>query len=186
MIKINLVPQDILDQRAQKQQIVLVGLAAAAIGVVLAGISYSHYNKRNRLELELQDLNAKLAVLQEKVDLVNKIKAETDAVNLRLTAIESLTKVRELYPRFMIDLLKTLPEGVWLAGLTTTGGGAELGIVMESRARSAEDVSEWLRTLAKPGHFEKSTIGGITVDSMGQHVFTMTVRYKAEPAVEAK
>lgn len=178
MIKINLVPQNILDKRAQKQQIVLVGLAAAAVGVVLAGISFTHYSKSKRLQAELVESEDRLEKLQKIVALVEAIEVESNAVRARLNVIEDLLSARELYPRFMLNLLKTLPEGVWLAGLTTTGGGNELGIVMESRARAAEDVSEWLRTLAKPGHFEKSEVGGITIDPKGEHIFTMTVRYK--------
>jgi len=46
MIKVNLVPAEILKKEEQRRQMVLVGIGAGFLAVIFAGISFMHFHKR--------------------------------------------------------------------------------------------------------------------------------------------
>ncbi len=183
MIKVNLVPQEILDKEAQKQQALQVGVVMGVFVLVLAGVSFGHYYKKVKLVKELAEMEAQLKKLEVIVQQVEALEAKASAVRARLNVMEDLIKSRELYPGFMTDLLKTFPPGVWLTSLTTTGAGKGLTVSMGAMARTPEDVSEWLRTLQKSERFSNPTIGAINMGAAGGNSFAMNAVY-APPAAK--
>ena len=83
--------------------------------------------------------------------------------------------------KFMEDLLKSLPGGVWLTTLNASNDGSGLKVSMGAKAASSEDVARWLRTLEAPGgRFSEPVMGAISIDADGSRTFSMGAKYTPE------
>jgi Tfp pilus assembly protein PilN len=67
---------------------------------------------------------------------------------------------RGMYPRFMEDLAKTLPPGVWLTSLTTSGDNKGLTANMSCKCRVSEDAAAFLRAFSSSEKFKSPSLGG--------------------------
>jgi hypothetical protein len=125
MIKINLVPAEILAKARQRQQNLQLGAAAVLVLAVVVMISLGHYASLTRLEGQLAADNSRLEELKKIVALVDQEDAATKAVNEHLDAIGSVRTRRQLYPTFMSDFVQSVPAGstIRVKSLNTTGGG---------------------------------------------------------------
>ncbi len=183
MIRVNLVPKEILDKEAQRQQAVQVGIVAGFLIIILSGISFSHYYANVKVQQELTTKKDQLKKLEKIVSQVESLEAQARAVRARLNVIKDLLKARELYPRFMTEVLKTFPAGVWITNMGTSQSGTGLAVSMSSKARAPEDVSEWLRILTASELFSAPAIGGIAMNPVtGEQTFSMSVAYKPKAA----
>lgn len=183
MIRVNLVPQEILNKEAQRQQAIQFGIVAGFLVVILAGISFSHYYANAKVQQELTTKKDQLKKLEKIVKQVEALETQARAVRARLNVIKDLLKARELYPRFMTEVLKTFPAGVWITNMGTSQSGTGLAVSMSSKARAPEDVSEWLRILAASELFSAPTIGAIGMNpATGEQSFSMSVLYQPKAA----
>lgn len=184
MIKINLIPREILDKELQRQRAIQAGLGAAAVAVLAVGISLTHYYRAVSLEKTLAGNEDRLQKLQKIVAEVEQYEATLNAVRARLNVIVDLLKSRPLYPYFMEDLLKSMPGGVWLISVNSQNEGSQLKLSITARASSSEDVAAWLRHMESSDRFSAPALGPVTVtEEAGQtvHGFTLGVRYAMPP-----
>src|SRR6267378_2123189 len=165
MIKVNLVPADILAKAQQKQQM----LQAAAVGVLVLGIvaliSMGHYYKYQRLESKLAKDKSDLKKLEVIVAKVEELEKTAAAVRARLNVITDLLRSRPLYPYFMSDFVRSVPLGVRVKTLGTSGGGSAAGplkLTISAEARANEDIAEWVRRLEDSGKFSNPELGPVT------------------------
>ena len=186
MIKINLVPQAILDKERQKQRVVQIGIAGVLIFAVFAGVSFKHYYRGVVLAKELAEKEEKFEKLKKVVAQVEALEEQAAAVRGRLEVMRELDLARPLYPVFMTDLLSTFPKGVFLKSLTTTVAGADLEINMSAESLTPEDISGWLRTLSTAPKFSGPVIGALVLSPTGTVSFTMKVKYLPRAAGETK
>ncbi len=183
MIRINLVPREILDKEIYRQRVLQATVGASVFGVLLVGLSLSHIYRANRLEKHLVGLQREYDKLAKVVAQVEELERTAGAVRNRLNVITGLLKGRPLYPYFMTDLVGTLPAGVWLTQLSTvTRDSNSLGITTTATANSSDGVSQWLRNLERSGRFEEPKLsGGITIVDRGdikEHSFSLTMNYR--------
>jgi Tfp pilus assembly protein PilN len=180
VIRVNLVPKEILDKEAQKQQATLIGIGAGCVVLVLALVSASHYYKAVKLERELTVKKERLKKLEKIVKQVEALEAKANAVRARLNVMGDLLEARELYPRYMSQLLRTFPSGVWLTAMSTSGSDKGLAASLTAMSRTPEDISRWLRNLEDAPDWANPTIGPITLGagSGKGNSFNMNVIYK--------
>jgi len=183
MIKINLVPPEILAKEARRQQsLQAAGGAAAAVFVALL-ISSAHIYRARRLEVTLQDRKKELDSLQVVVAQVEDLERTAAAVKARLAVITDLLRMRPLYSYFMMDFARTVPSDVWVTGLTTTyKDGSQMGVSVTANSLSSGSIADWMRGLQKSGTFADPTLGTISVSNAGpggarEYVFTLTTAY---------
>ena len=182
MIRINLVPGDILvkeDQRLHSIQAVIV------IGILLfvgVGASWLRWNQAIRVEESLAKRQERLEALKKIVEDVKRLEATAGAVRTRLVVITDLLKGRPLYPFFMTDFAKTLPSGVWISNLTTTTEDkATVAVQTAATASSSEAIADWLRNFAKSGRFAEPVLSGISMSALSgvkRHSFSISTKYK--------
>ncbi|PCI40786.1 MAG: hypothetical protein COB53_00395 [Elusimicrobia bacterium] len=177
MIKINLVPQEILNKEVQKQRMVQVGFVAGFFFLVFAGISFKHYYKGVTLANELEDKEAKFKKLEKIVTQVEALEQQAKAVRGRLDVIGSLDEARAIYPRVMTDLLSTFPRGVYINSLGTVSDGMKVTLSMGAVALDSEAVSDWYRTLEISEKFSGQKLGSLTLSPEGKVNFSMSVKY---------
>ena len=178
MIKINLVPQQILDREQQKLRSTQVAVAAGALGLFVLAVSILHYRTSVRLAESLKKNQSELDRLQTIVAKVEELEHSAQAVRARLNVMQDLLVGRPLYPKFMESLLSTFPSGVWISNLTTASEGSGLKVTMTAKSLTSEDVAQWLRTLDKSDFFKDPVIGVISIDATDRtNSFTMATKY---------
>ena len=177
MIKVNLVPGEILAKARQRQLLLQAGLVGGLLGVVLVVISIVHWGGLYRLQNDYTYKQSELKRLGPIVAQVEDLEKESDAVRARLGVIENLLKGRAFYPLFMSEFARTVPGGVKVTSLSTASqpnGAMKLSIA--ATANTNDDVANWMRTLEKNGRFASVELGPVSASGK-QYNFTITTMY---------
>ena len=187
MIKVNLVPAEILAKTRQKQRVIQAASAAVLALLALAALSLAHYYKLNRLEAKLATDQAELKKLEVIVAKVEEIEKTSAAVRARLNVINDLLKSRMLYPYFMSDFVRSVPLGVRVRSLTTTGGGSSVGPIklnLSAESRTNEDIAGWVKRLEDSGRFSAvELVGPVTAVEGAEKGYTFTLTTTYTPAL---
>lgn len=145
MILINLLPHREAARKRRREQFMLqLGLALLA-GVLLSllvMLSYQHLIDGQR-ENRNNPLRAGIAELDAQIQEVSSLKAQVEALKARQHAVESLQADRNLPVHLLEEMVRQLPDGVYLSSIKQEGES----IVMAGMAQSQERVSELLRNL---------------------------------------
>lgn len=145
MIRINLLPHRAL-KRAQRKRDFFVGLGIAAgaglaISALIVAIIQGKISGQNDLNNILVEENRKL---DEQIKEIATLKQEIDALRSRQTAVEDLQADRN-QPVYLFDeLVKQVPEGVYLTAIKQDAQGVQVN----GYAQSNERVSELLRNVS--------------------------------------
>ncbi|RZT32458.1 PilN domain-containing protein [Cupriavidus agavae] len=141
---VNLLPYHEARKAARRKKVytMLGGAAGAGALVVLAGGFYidSQIDDVSRLNQTLSMENARM---DGQIREVNTLKKDIEALLDRQRAIESLQAQRNLPVQLLEELVRQVPEGVYLTSLRQTGDS----FVMSGVAQSNERVSELLRNI---------------------------------------
>ncbi len=182
MIRINLVPAEILAKAKEKELLFRAALAAAATCMFLLFLSWFHYSQMTKEEKSLSEAQAKLKKLEVIVSEVDKLESEAKAIRQRLSVISTLIKGRTFYPYFMSDFVRSVPFDIQVKNLSTTGGGSQMSplkLNISAEAAAQDDIAEWMLRLKNSGRFSNIDLGAITrVDSEQKtYNFTLTALY---------
>jgi type IV pilus assembly protein PilN len=145
MIRINLLPHREA-KRKQKQAafvalMALGGLAGVALVLLVGGYNASRIAAQNERNLVLKNANAEL---DKKISKIANLKAEIEALKARQQAVEDLQGDRN-QPVYLLDeLVRQMPEGVYLKSFKQDGQR----VVLSGYAQSQERVAELLRNLS--------------------------------------
>ena len=190
MILINLLPHREA-RRQQRKQAFFAGLGlAAVIGAAVVLLWYtivqtliSNQNARNaRLGVEIKRLDAQ-------IEDVKTLKTEIEALKARQKAVEDLQADRNMPVYLLNELVKQVPEGVYLTGIHQAGQQVSL----TGLAQTNERISEFLRNTSNNNSdwLEKPILGSIravlvtpagTRDQRRMFDFAMGVTLKRPPA----
>lgn len=179
MIKINLVPAEILAKAKQKQQILQASAAGVVVLLVLAAVSFAHYWKLDRLEHQFAYDQGELKKLQVVVDKVTALEKTKADLKSHLDVIDNLLKGRPLYPYFMADFVRSVPAGVHVKDMSTTGGGSTASPVklkVSAEARTEQDIASWTKKMADSGRFSGVELGPVMLGEKG-FSFSLTSTY---------
>jgi len=147
MIRINLLPHREA-KRKQKQAafvalMALGGIAGVALVLLVGAYNASRIATQNQRNLVLKQANVEL---DTKIKKIANLKAEIEALKARQQAVEDLQGDRN-QPVYLFDeLVRQMPEGVYLKSFKQEGQK----IVLNGYAQSQERVAELLRNLS--GH----------------------------------
>jgi type IV pilus assembly protein PilN len=182
MIRINLLPHRELRRKAQRTQFFITLGVVVAIG---AGIWFGVHTyledqfdrqvARNRyLESEIKKLDAQIAEIQ-------KLKDQIAALKARARVVESLQGTRSEVVHLLDQLVRQLPDGVYLKGIKQTNNRVQIMGYTQSQAR----VSTLMRNLDSSPQLESPGLIEIkSVNLKGQRTneFTMNVNItRAQP-----
>ena len=162
MIKINLVPREILAKAQQRQKALQIGLACAAAALVVVLMSLGFLARQHRLQGQLAEDQAKLKQLEAVVAKVKEAETLAAQLRARLKVIEDLDRGRRAYPYFMNDLVRSVPAGVRVRSLRTTGGGGSpFKLDIAAEARTNEDIRAWIKKMEDSGRFTGMELGAV-------------------------
>lgn len=152
MIRINLLPHREIRRKRQQQHFFIMLGVVAAIGVAawvlvsfiyLAGV-LSDQQARNKY------LQEEIAKLDKQIEEINKLKEQTAALLERKRVVEELQSNRSEVVHLLDQLVRQLPEGVYLKAIKQTGSRVTINGYTQSQAR----VSTLMRNLESSPQLE--------------------------------
>ena len=145
MILINLLPHREVARKRRKEAFQATMFASFLVGLAIAGLIYWWFQvmitaqqDRNRF------LQSEIKVLEEQIKEIANIEDEITALRARQKAVEDLQADRNLPVHLLNELVRQIPEGVYVTSIKQT----DQVIAMQGSAQSNERVSEMLRNLS--------------------------------------
>jgi type IV pilus assembly protein PilN len=154
MIRINLLPHRVEKQRARQVQFAAFSLISVILGGLLVGFVHvaisaqiSYQERRNEY------LKQETAILNKQIAEIKKLREQTQSLLARKNVVENLQSTRSDVVHLLDQMLRILPDGVYLKTLKQTGdkinlvGYAQSNARISTLMRAAED-SPWLESPA--------------------------------------
>ena len=154
MIRINLLPHRAEKRKARLIQFIALSVISAVAGAFLIGLvdaaigtQISYQQGRNNY------LKQETTILDKQIEEIKKLREQTQALLARKNVVESLQSTRSDVVHLLDQMLRILPDGVYLKSLKQSGnrvnmvGYAQSNARVSTLMRAIED-SPWLDTPA--------------------------------------
>ncbi|MBB1125665.1 PilN domain-containing protein [Thiospirillum jenense] len=152
MARINLLPwREVERQRRQRDFVTLIGISVAAtivIGIAVQ-IQFAHAIEAQTTRNNL--LSKEIAQLEAKIKKIEELEKRKQDLLARMGIIQQLQESRPTIVRLFDELVRVMPEGVFLDSLKQTGGNLEV----EGSAQSNARVSTLMRNIEQSEWIEK-------------------------------
>ena len=175
MIPINLLPHRAARRKAQQQQFFI--LAGMTVGLAAAIVVAVHIFFAGRIETQVERnkyLESEIVLLDKQIDEIKKLKEQTQALLARKRVVESLQNNRTETVRLLDQLVRQLPDGIYLKSIKQTGQKVNVVGYATSNARVSTlmrnfEASPWLE---RPSLVE---IKAVLVDNAPLNEFNLNV-----------
>lgn len=145
MILINLLPHREAARKRRREVFQATMFASLLIGLLIAGGAYWWLQSMINAQQEKNNfLLQETKVLENQIKEIATIEEEIASLRARQKAVEDLQSDRNLPVHLLSELVKQLPDGVYITSLKQ----ADRVVTMQGMAQSNERVSEMLRNLA--------------------------------------
>lgn len=145
VILINLLPHREAARKRRRETFQATMFASLLVGLAIAGAIYWWFQVMIADQQEKNGfLQREIKVLEGQIKEIASIEEEIAALRARQKAVEDLQSDRNLPVHLLNELVKQLPEGVYITSMRQSGQT----ISMQGMAQSNERVSEMLRYLA--------------------------------------
>ena len=192
MIRVNLLPhREEARKRRQQQFGVLAGITVV-IGALVAGAVWLFLDQQvTKQQQNVAYMKGEIAKLDKQIEEIRKIREETASLLAKKQVVEGLQSNRSEPVQLLDQLLRQLPEGVYLKNVKQTGAKVNLSGYAQSNAR----VSTLMRNLGASPYLENPELVEIKAvpapDKSGSRVneFNMNIsikRAQAEPTGRAR
>jgi type IV pilus assembly protein PilN len=175
VIRVNLLPHREIRRKQQQTQFFIMLGTVVAIGAGIWGAVHvyledqfdNQVNRNKYLQTEIEKLDKQIAEIQ-------KLKDQTASLLARKRVVETLQGTRSEVVHLLDQLVRQLPDGVYLRSIKQSGSKVSIAGLTQSQAR----VSTLMRNLESSPHLEKPGLIEIkSVNVAGQRVndFVMNV-----------
>lgn len=175
MIRINLLPHREMRRRRQQQHFFVMLAAVLAIGVgtwfAVHGYLAERLDEQNRRNVFLQQ---EITKLDKQIEEIKKLKEQTAALLARKRVVETLQGNRSEVVHLLDQLVRQLPDGIYLKAIKQTGAQVTITGYTQSQAR----VSTLMRNLESSEHLQSANLVEIKAVSLGNtriNEFTMNI-----------
>jgi type IV pilus assembly protein PilN len=180
MVRINLLPHREQRRAARQRQFVSMAIGLAILGVAVVGLGHvliaawiDKQNDRNKL------LTTEIAKLDEQIKEIDRLRDQTQALLARKQVVETLQANRTEAVHLLDQLVRQLPDGVYLRSVKQQGARVTLIGYAQSNARVSTlmrnvESSPWLTSP------ELVEIRSVAVDRQKVNEFTLTVQIKRQ------
>ncbi len=178
MIRINLLPHREEKRKAKRQQFygllglvsILACLIVFLVYTIIDGYIVAQEAKNDFLKKEIVQLD-------KEIDQIKRLKEQTQALLARKQVIESLQRDRAEAVRLLSELVKQMPEGVYIRSVKQDGAR----IVLIGYAQSNARVSTLMRNIEASPWLERPQlveIKAVTVDKRRLNEFSVNAVVK--------
>jgi type IV pilus assembly protein PilN len=185
MMRVNLLPHREIRRKAQQQQFIAALAAVAIVGAVVAyGVylllerEYDNHVSGNKY------LTEEIAKVDKEIEEINRLKEQTAALLARKQVVETLQSNRSETVNLLDQLVRQLPDGMYLSSVRQQGAKVTITGVTQSQAR----VSTLMRNLESSQKLANPALVVIQSLSKGTtkaNEFTMNVDI-VRPKTDAK
>lgn len=185
MIRINLLPHRQEARKARRQQFFVMASLVSVLGLLLVFAIYTlidgsiqEQNGNNEF------LKREIALLDKQIDQIKRLKEQTQALLARKEVIENLQRDRGETVYLLNELVKQVPEGIYLKTVKQDGLRVNMTGYAQSNARVSTlmknlEASQWLE---KPELIEvkASVLNGRRINEFGMNVMLTRAKVDAE------
>ena len=176
MIRINLLPhREIRRAQQQKQFFIALGVVAAVGVAIWYVVHFSLDQQLSDQQGRVTYLNEEIAKLDKQIEEIKKVQEQTAALLARKKVVETLQANRAEVVHLLDQLVRQLPDGVYLKAVKQTGQKVSITGFTQSQAR----VSTLMRnlesspSLENPGLVEIKAVPGAGNTRINE--FTMNI-----------
>ena len=189
MIRVNLLPHREEKRKRRQQQFAILGGISAVIGLVVAGGVWVYLaGQEDQQQANVAYMKSEIDKLDKQIEEIRKIREETAALLAKKQVVEGLQSNRSEPVQLLDQLLRQLPEGVYLKGVKQAGPKVNITGYAQSNAR----VSTLMRNLGASPYLENPElveIHAVTApDKSGSRIneFNMNISIKRAQPEEAR
>jgi len=183
MIRVNLLPHREAKRKARQQQLAILAGLTAALALAIGGMLWVVFNAQVDNQKERNKyLIGEIAKLDKQIDEIKKIREETASLLAKKQVVEGLQSNRSEPVQLLDQMLRQLPEGLYLKSIRQTGNKINVTGYTQSQAR----VSAFMRNIEASPFLENPNlieIKAVTVASQRANEFNLDFfikRVKAE------
>ncbi len=188
MIRVNLLPhREEKRKRRQQQFLVLAGISAV-IGLIVVGAVWLFLDTQvTQQQANVAYMKSEIDKLDKQIEEIRKIREETAALLAKKLVVEGLQSNRSEPVQLLDQLLRQLPEGVYLKAVKQVGPKVNVLGYAQSNAR----VSTLMRNLGASPYLENPELVEIKAtpapDKSGNRIneFSMNISIKRAKAEES-
>lgn len=187
--RVNLLPWRELRQKEQAAQVLRLALFAFLLMGMVILFAYMRVSSMVDNQARRNDfLNQEIAKVDQQIKKIRDIKKQREALIARMQVIEQLQTHRTQMVHLFDDLVRDVPEGVYLTSMKQSGTSFVLNGVAQSNAR----VSTFMRTLDASNWFTNPDLDVINVvpaksgDRLSEFVLRVSQADKAAQAKKGK
>ncbi len=160
MIRINLLPHRAEKRKAQQIQFIAFSVIAVFLGIFIVGFVHVVLMAQIDYQERRNDyLRKEIVVLDKQIDEIKKLREQTKSLLARKTVVENLQSTRSDVVHLLDQMLRILPDGVYLKSLKQSGNQISLIGYAQSNAR----VSTLMRAIDDSPWLEKANLVEIRV-----------------------
>jgi len=175
MIRINLLPHREEKRKARRQQFFVLAALVSVLAGLIVFLVYSIIGGYIATQDERNDfLKKEIAVLDKQLEEIKRLKEQTASLLARKQVIESLQRDRAEAVHLLNEMVRQVPEGVYLSSLKQEGNRVTITGYTQSNAR----VSTLMRNLEASPWMERPVlveIKAVTVDKRRASEFSLVV-----------
>jgi type IV pilus assembly protein PilN len=151
MPRINLLPWREDERKERKVAFtVALGVSALAAGVVTFAVYLMFGSMIDAQERRNEQLRAEIKKLDQQIEEINELETSKQRFSARMDIIQKLQRSRPEIVHVFDEIVRTLPDGVYLTGVKQTDKKFKFEGVAQSSTRVSSfmrniDGSEWLR-----------------------------------------
>jgi type IV pilus assembly protein PilN len=150
MIRINLLPHRAERRKRRQVQFISLSILTLLLGVLVVGFVHGIIGARISYQERRNDfLKNEIAKLDKQIEEIRKLRQQVRALLARKEVVENLQSTRSDVVHLLDQMLRILPNGVYLKSLKQTNNKIEITGLAQSNARistlmRAIDSSPWL------------------------------------------
>jgi type IV pilus assembly protein PilN len=165
MIRVNLLPHREEKRKRRQQQFGVLAGIAAVLGLLVAGAVWLYLDQQVTAQQQnVAYMKQEIDKLEKQIEEIRKIREETAALLAKKQVVESLQSNRSEPVQLLDQLLRQLPEGVYLKAVKQNGPKVNVMGYAQSNAR----VSTLMRNLGASPYLENPELIEIkAVDAPG-------------------
>jgi len=168
MIRINLLPHREIRRKQQQQQFFILLFGVLVIGAAVWFVVHSYLDEQHELQMSRNKyLQDEIVKLDKQIAEIQKLKDQTAALLARKRVVETLQGNRSEVVHLLDQLVRQLPDGVYLKSIKQTGPRVTINGFTQSQAR----VSTLMRNLESSPQLEDPGLVEIkAVTQSGQRI----------------
>lgn len=166
MIRVNLLPHREEKRQRRKQQFAVLAGLFATLALVVGGVVWFLLDQQvTQQQANVAFMKDEIGKLDKQIDEIRKIREETQSLLAKKQVVEGLQSNRSEPVQLLDQLLRQLPEGVFLKAVRQAG----TKIKVEGYAQSNARISALMRNLGASPYLENPELIEIKAVNLNQN-----------------